>query len=279
MLKMANMRTFIHLLFALPLLGSLAIMGACQPIGSIPKKLGASATYEVLARYPHDPTAYTQGLLIHEGLFYEGTGTYGHSTLRIVEPETGKVLRDQPLEDRYFGEGLTLLKDKLYQLTWKEHTGFVYDLQTLELLKTWNYDTEGWGLTTDGTYLIMSDGSAELRWVDPETFKVLRVLKVTRGGEPATRLNELEWIEGEIFANVYTTETILRIDPQTGNVLTVLDMSGLMPEANKADPNEVLNGIVYDPVTKRLFVTGKRWDVLYEIRLIDSPVNETTKQP
>lgn len=279
MLKMANMRTFIHLLFALPLLGSLAIMGACQPIGSIPRKLGASATYEVLARYPHDPTAYTQGLLIHEGLFYEGTGTYGHSTLRIVEPETGKVLRDQPLEDRYFGEGLTLLKDKLYQLTWKEHTGFVYDLQTLELLKTWNYDTEGWGLTTDGTYLIMSDGSAELRWVDPETFKVLRVLKVTRGGEPATRLNELEWIEGEIFANVYTTETILRIDPQTGNVLTVLDMSGLMPEANKADPNEVLNGIVYDPVTKRLFVTGKRWDVLYEIRLIDSPVNETTKQP
>ena len=279
MLKMANMRTFIHLLLALPLLGSLAIMGACQPIGSIPRKLGASATYEVLARFPHDPTAYTQGLLIHEGLFYEGTGTYGHSTLRIVEPETGKVLRDQPLEDRYFGEGLTLLKDKLYQLTWKEQTGFVYDLQTLELLNTWNYDTEGWGLTTDGTHLIMSDGSAELRWIDPETFKVLRVLKVTRDGEPAARLNELEWIEGEIFANVYTTETILRIDPQTGNVLTVLDMSGLMPEANKADPNEVLNGIVYDAVTKRLFVTGKRWDVLYEIRLIDSPVNETTKQP
>jgi glutamine cyclotransferase len=276
---MANIRTFIHLLFALPLLVSLAMLGACQPIGSIPRNLGASATYEVVARYPHDPTAYTQGLLIHDGLFYEGTGTYGHSTLRIVEPETGKVLRDQPLEDRYFGEGLTILNDKLYQLTWKEQTGFVYDLKTLELLMTWNYDTEGWGLTTDGSHLIMSDGSAELRWVDPETFKVSRVLKVTRDGEPATRLNELEWIEGEIFANVYTTETILRIDPQTGNVLTVLDMSGLMPEANKADPNEVLNGIVYDPVTKRLFVTGKRWDVLYEIRLIDSPVNETTKQP
>lgn len=275
---MASFRTFLHLLFALPLIGSLAIIGACQANSSIPQKLGSSGTYEVIAKFPHDPTAYTQGLLIYDGLIYESTGTYGNSSLRVVEPETGKMLRNQPLEDRYFGEGLTLLNEKLYQLTWKEKTGFVYDRATLKLIDTWTYDTDGWGLTTDGTDLIMSDGSAELRWVDPATFEVKRVLSVTQNGQPATRLNELEWVEGDIYANVYTTETILRIDPKTGEVLTVLDMSGLMPEANKADPNEVLNGIVYDPGTKRLFVTGKRWDVLYEIRLINSPVNETIKQ-
>jgi glutamine cyclotransferase len=276
---MASFKPFLHLFLALPVLGSLVILGACQANTSIPRNLGVTGTYEVLARFPHDPTAYTQGLLIHDGLFYESTGTYGHSSLRVVEPETGKVLRDQPLDERYFGEGLTLLNGKLYQLTWKENTGFVYDLTSLELLDTWNYDTEGWGLTTDGTHLIMSDGSDELRWVDPLTFEILRVLKVTQGGTPATRLNELEWIEGEIYANVYMTETILRINPSTGEVLTVLDMSGLMPEANKADPNEVLNGIVYDNATKRLYVTGKRWDVLYEIGLINSPNSEPTKQP
>ncbi|MGB4594742.1 MAG: glutaminyl-peptide cyclotransferase [Anaerolineaceae bacterium] len=278
MLKMPTIRFFLRLLFSLSVLGSL-LLSACQVNGSIPRNLNASATYEVLDQFPHDPTAYTQGLLIHNGLFYESTGTYGNSSLRVVEPKTGKVLQDQPLEDRYFGEGLALLNNKLYQLTWRENTGFVYDLNTLELINTWQYDTEGWGLTTDGTNLIMSDGSADLRWIDPVTFEVLRVLEVTQDGIPATRLNELEWIEGEIYTNVYTTETILRIDPETGEVLTVLDMSGLTPDVNKADPNEVLNGIVYDPATKRLFVTGKLWDVLYEIRLIDSPVNLATKQP
>lgn len=274
---MTTLKTILNLLFAIPVLGLLAVLGACQASRSVPTKLGPSATYEIVARFPHDPTAYTQGLLIHNGLFYESTGTYGHSSLRVVQPETGKVLRDQPLEDRYFGEGLTLLNDKLYQLTWKENTGFVYDRATLKLLKTWTYDNDGWGLTTDGTHLIMSDGSAELRWINPETFEVLRVLTVTQSGQPVTRLNELEWIEGEVFANVYMTETILRINPETGEVLSVVDMSGLMPEVNKADPNEVLNGIVYDPDTKRLFVTGKRWDVLYEIRLIDSPSDKPTK--
>lgn len=274
---MPSFRTLLHLLLAIPVLGSLALLGACQANSSIPKKLSAFGTYEVLARFPHDPNAYTQGLLIHDGLFYESTGTYGNSSLRVVQPETGEVLRNRPLDERYFGEGLTLLNDKLYQLTWKENTGFIYDRASLELVGTWNYDTEGWGLTTDGTHLIMSDGSADLRWIDPETFEVVRMLTITQDGQPVARLNELEWVESEIYANVYTTETILRINPETGEVLTVLDMSGLMPEANKADTNEVLNGIVYDDATKRLYVTGKRWDVLYEIRLIDSPDAAPTK--
>jgi len=256
-----------------------SVLGACQPIAPTPVLLGPKATYEIVARFPHDPTAYTQGLLIHNSLFYESTGLYGNSSLRVVEPETGKVLQDKPLEERYFGEGLALLNDKLYQLTWRENTGFVYDLATLALINTWQYDTEGWGLTTDGTSLIMSDGSDKLRWIDPTTFEVKKVLEVTLDGNPVTRLNELEWIDGAIFANVYLTETILRIDPQTGKVLTVVDMSGLTPEANKADPNLVLNGIVYDPETKRLFVTGKLWDVLYEVRLVNLPEVEATKQP
>jgi len=276
---MAASRFTLQILITLIALLPIGILSACQPVTPTPTPLGPKATYEIVARYPHDPTAYTQGLLIHNGLFYESTGLYGNSSLRVVEPETGTVLQNKPLEERYFGEGLALLNDKLYQLTWRENTGFVYDLATLEQINTWQYDTEGWGLTTDGTHLIMSDGSDKLRWIDPATFEVKRVLDVTLDGNPVTRLNELEWIEGEIYANVYTTETILRIDPQTGSVLTVIDMSGLTPAANKADPNQVLNGIVYDPDTKRLFVTGKLWDVLYEVRLVNAPELEATKQP
>jgi glutamine cyclotransferase len=276
---MAASRFTLQILITLIALLPIGILSACQPVTPTPTPLGPKATYEIVARYPHDPTAYTQGLLMHNGLFYESTGLYGNSSLRVVEPETGKVLQNMPLEERYFGEGLALLDDKLYQLTWRENTGFVYDLATLEQINTWQYDTEGWGLTTDGTHLIMSDGSDKLRWIDPVTFEVQKEIEVTLEDQPVTRLNELEWIEGEIFANVYTTETILRIDPQTGKVLTVLDMSGLMPEANKSDPNQVLNGIVYDPGTKRLFVTGKLWDVLYEVRLVNLPELEATKQP
>lgn len=276
---MAASRFTLQILITLIALLPIGILSACQPVTPTPTPLGPKATYEIVARYPHDPTAYTQGLLMHNGLFYESTGLYGNSSLRVVEPETGKVLQNVPLEERYFGEGLALLNDKLYQLTWRENTGFVYDLATLEQINTWQYDTEGWGLTTDGTHLIMSDGSDKLRWIDPVTFEVRKEIEVTLDDQPVTRLNELEWIEGEIFANVYTTETILRIDPQTGKVLTVLDMSGLMPEANKSDPNQVLNGIVYDPGTKRLFVTGKLWDVLYEVRLVNLPELEATKQP
>ena len=276
---MITSRLFQRLLVVLTALLCFAGQGACQPIVPTPIPLGAKATYEIVAKFPHDPTAYTQGLLMHDGLFYESTGLYGNSSLRVVEPETGKVLQNLPLEEQYFGEGLALLNDKLYQLTWRENTGFVYDLATLERVNTWRYDTEGWGLTTDGTHLIMSDGSDKLRWIDPATFKVIRELAVTLDGVPVTRLNGLEWIDSEIFANVYTTETILRVDPQTGQVLTVLDMSGLRPEANKANPNQVLNGIAYDPEFKRLFVTGKFWDVLYEVRLVNAPELEATKQP
>lgn len=272
------MRNFLHLLFALPALASLAVLGACQFQNSIPKQLGASASYEVVASFPHDPTAYTQGLLIHKGIFYESTGTYGHSNLRKVDPETGNILQNVALDEIFFGEGLALLNNRLYQLTWKEKTGFIYDVDTLELVGSWKYDNAGWGLTTDGTHLIMSDGSSALRWIDPLTFEVVRTLEVTQDDVPANNLNELEWIEGEIYANVYMTEHILRINTETGNVMTVLDLTGLMPKANQADPSEVLNGIAYDPETQRLFVTGKRWDVLYEIRLVSSPTT-TTKQP
>ena len=232
--------------------------------------LGKKASYEIVNMYPHDPNCYTQGLVYEDGLLYESCGLYGESRLRVAKLEEGEGLREISIHDKYFAEGLALLDDQLTMLTWREGTAFVYQKDSFEQISTFNYSTEGWGLTTDGKALIMSDGSNTLYWMDPKSGLVVNELHVTLGGYPMSQLNELEFVNGEILANVYLTDTILRIDPVSGEVLTQIDLSGLMPEANKAKLGEVLNGIAWDKEGGRLFVTGKNWDVLYEIKLVPS---------
>jgi glutaminyl-peptide cyclotransferase len=226
-------------------------------------------TYRVVNVFPHDPTAFTQGLVYQDGIFYEGTGQRGQSTLRKVNPITSQVLQGIRLPDPYWGEGIAVLGDRLYQLTWQENTGFVYDKDSFDLLGTWRYEGEGWGLTTDGQRLIMSDGTNELRFLDPETLDELGRLAVVDGdGQPVARLNELEWVEGEVWANVWLTDLIARIDPATGQVLGWIDLTGLLPDEDRAAQRvDVLNGIAYDAATGRLFVTGKWWPKLFQIEL------------
>jgi glutamine cyclotransferase len=227
-------------------------------------------TYRVVNIYPHDPTAFTQGLVYQEGIFYEGTGLYSQSTLRKVDPSTGQVLQGIGLPDQYFGEGIVILGERLYQLTWQENTGFIYDKESFELLDRWSYAGEGWGLTSDGQRLIMSDGSHELRFLDPGTLQELgRVAVVDAHGQPVARLNELEWVEGEVWANVWQTDLIARIDPASGRLLGWVDLSGLLSDEDRAAQRvDVLNGIAYDAQTGRLFVTGKWWPKLFEIELL-----------
>lgn len=234
------------------------------PISTSPVQYG----YEVIAGYPHDPTAWTQGLVYADGIFYEGTGLVGQSTLRRVEPWTGEVLSGVRLSDELFGEGITVLNDKIYALTWKAQTGFVVDKESFELLDTFSYPTEGWGLTHDGKQLIMSDGTNRLFFRDPETLAQTGAIEVFDGEEPVVWLNELEYVEGKIYANVWQTEQIAIIDPASGRVTGWIDLSGLLPLNEMTEPVDVLNGIAYDDDADRLFVTGKLWPTLFEIRLI-----------
>jgi len=236
--------------------------------GSIPADLGSNARISVLATYPHDTDAFTQGLVYADGYFYESTGLYGKSTLRKVEPATGKVVQELKLEDQYFAEGLALYEDQLYQLTWKEHTGFIYD-KAFALLGSFSYPTEGWGLTTDGNSLILSDGSATLYFLDPQTLQTTRTVQVSQGGQPVEQLNELEYIQGEVYANIWYQDVIVRIDPSSGQVLGQIDLSSLREGENAPDPADVLNGIAYDTKESRLFVTGKNWPYVYEIALVN----------
>ena len=224
--------------------------------------------YEVVEEFPHDAEAFTQGLLLSDGDWIESTGGYGKTSVRRVEKETGKVLLKKDVEREFFGEGLAELEGKFYQLTWQKQKGFVYDAKTLERLRSFSYRGEGWGLTTDGQSLIMSDGSDRLRFLDPKTFRVWREVSVHLNGEPVRMLNELEFIEGEIFANVWHTDKIVRINPTTGNVVGVVDLAGLYPEAGRRNPEYVLNGIAYDAATQEVFVTGKCWPKIYQIRLV-----------
>lgn len=235
---------------------------------AVPDPLVQNLGYEVLNTYPHDPACYTQGLLINEGLFYESCGLYGQSSLRKVDPASGEVLAESKLEDTYFAEGLVLLEGKLYQLTWRENTGFIYDAKSLELLGTFHYQTQGWGLTTDGSSLILSDGSNTLYWLDPGTMQVVRQVNVSYQQQSVEYLNELEYINGIIFANIYLTDTIAAINPEDGSVVSLIDLTGLRPEQNRDVQGEVLNGIAYDSATGKLYVTGKNWPSLYEIRLL-----------
>ncbi len=225
--------------------------------------------------YPHDREAFTQGLVIENGVLYEGTGLYGESTLRRVNMQTGVVEQSVPLPAEVFGEGVTVFGDQLIQLTWQSQIGYVYDAQTFQLERTFSYPGEGWGLTDDGSQLFMSDGTATLRMLDPVTFEERGRLDVTDVTGPVTMLNELEFIRGEIWANVWQTDHIVRIDPQTGSVLGWIDLTGLLSQEERAQGADVLNGIAYDQVTERVFVTGKLWPKLFEIELIAQPAPGT----
>ena len=224
--------------------------------------------YKVIRVFPHDPKAYTQGLVFHRGVLYEGTGLEGKSSLRQVELKTGKIIRRHRLPDTWFGEGVALWRDQLIQLTWKNRIGLIYDRHSFRLLKTFSYATEGWGLTHDGSQLIMSDGTDRLYFIDPQTLKEKRRVQVQDRGFPVRWLNELEYIKGEIFANVYMTDWIVRIAPETGQVTGWIDLRGLLPESDRTRGAEVLNGIAYDAEGERMFVTGKFWPKLYEIKLV-----------
>lgn len=224
-----------------------------------------SASYEVTDHFPHDPTAYTQGLLWADGELFESTGLYGHSEVRRVDLRSGRVLASRPLTADRFGEGLALLKGRLYQLTWKEGVAYTYDAATLAPRDSFHYAGEGWGLTTDGTSLIMSDGSDSLRVLSPATFQVQRVLHVRYNGAPLYHLNELEYVNGEVFANVYQSDWVLRIDPATGVVREAIDFADLYPE--RPASAEVMNGIALAPDGSQLLLTGKLWPVLFQVRL------------
>lgn len=224
--------------------------------------------WKVQGVYPHDPNAFTQGLLWQNGGFYEGTGIEGKSSLRRVEFPSGKVLQKRELPKEVFGEGVALAGDKLVQLTWRSNLGYVYDRATFDLLKKFTYTNEGWGLTYDGHNLIQSDGTSTLTYLDPQSYQPVRQLKVTMNGQGLKNLNELEWIEGKIWANVWQTDLIVRIDPATGQVNSFLDLAGLLPKKWRTGNEDVLNGIAYDPDKKRLFVTGKQWPRLFEIKVM-----------
>jgi glutamine cyclotransferase len=232
----------------------------------------ASEKAQVVNAFPHDPEAFTQGLLWHDGHLYESTGLEGSSSICKVELETGKVLQRKGLNKKYFGEGLALLQGRLYQLTWQNRLLFVYDLATFEKTSEHPLDGDGWGLTTDGRELIWSDGTATLRWIEPGEFRVTRSVEVKSAGKPLHLLNELEWIEGEIWANRLGEDHIARIDPVTGKVKALVDCSHLLPRAERRDLRaDVLNGIAYDPLRRRIFVTGKRWPRLFEITAVPAP--------
>lgn len=227
-----------------------------------------SYTYEVINVYPHDPNAFTQGLVIDDGVLYEGTGLNGESTLRRVDLETGNVLQVHTLTDDLFGEGITVFGDKIIQITWLSLRGFVYDKISFDLLQEFNYSTQGWGITTDGTQLVMSDGSANLYFLNPETFEKTGQVEVHDDNASVTKLNELEYINGEVYANVWLTNKIAIINPHTGQVTGWIDLTGIYtPETGNS--NNVLNGIAYDSENNRLFVTGKRWSQLFQIKLIE----------
>ncbi len=224
--------------------------------------------YQLVNSYPHDRAAFTQGLVYLDGFLYEGTGLVGQSTIRKVKLETGEVLQQRKLDEQYFGEGIAVWQKNLIQLTWQSEIGFVYDLATFEPSRRFTYEGEGWGLTHDGKRLIMSDGTPTLRFLDPETLKETGRLTVRDGRIPVDDLNELEFVKGEILANVWNTNRIARISPTTGQVTAWIDFTGLLPprEAKGAD---VMNGIAYDAAGDRLFVTGKLWPRLFEVRVLE----------
>lgn len=238
--------------------------GTATPGSALPP---AELTVEVLNEYPHDPEAFTQGLLLDDGVLYESTGNYGYSTLRAVVPDTGEVLEQHDLAPEYFAEGLALVDDRLIQLTWREQTAFEYELEGLEPTGELGYDTEGWGLCYDGERLVMSDGTSTLYFRDAETFEELGTVEVTMQGEPVDRINELECVDDDVWANVWQTDSIIRIDASTGEVGAIVDATGLLSEEQHASA-DVLNGIAYDAGDETFLITGKWWPTLFEVRFV-----------
>ncbi|HUV96931.1 MAG TPA: glutaminyl-peptide cyclotransferase [Acidobacteriaceae bacterium] len=225
-------------------------------------------SYRIVHVYPHDANAFTQGLVFVNGMLYESTGLRGQSSLRMVDLASGRVLQKHDLAAKYFGEGLTDWQSHLVQLTWQSHLGFVYDTFSFRIVRTFTYSWEGWGLTHDSRHLILSDGTSVLHLLDPSTFKPVGEIRVTADGQPVLNLNELEYIHGEIYANIWGTNRIARISPATGKVIEWIDLSGLSPPSVQQNDNAVLNGIAYDSQHDRLYVTGKLWPNLYQIKLI-----------
>jgi len=239
------------------------------PSYALPRKTKAPISdIKIINIFPHDPDAFTQGLIYHHGYLYESTGLKGKSTLRKVDIKTGKIIKIIKLAPEYFGEGITILGKNIYQLTWQNKTGFVYDLKEFKKVRTFSYPGEGWGITTDGQYLFMSDGSSVISCVDPVTVAVLRKIIIHEGQQQIGNLNELEFIKGEIWANIFQKDLIVRISPATGKILGWVDLSllySLIPEHNRID---VLNGIAYDKIHDRIFVTGKLWPKIFEIKVL-----------
>lgn len=258
------------------LLAGAALVCSCSQPQESPPPLTPSPTptvafyytYEVINTYAHDPEAFTQGLVYEDGVLYEGTGLKSRSSLRKVALETGKVLQKLDLASQYFGEGIAIWEDEIIQLTWQSHVGFVYDKESFELLREFSYPTEGWGITHDGVRLIMSDGTDTLHFLDPESLEETGSVQVYDSNGLVVRLNELEYVNGEVYANIWQTDRIVRIDPDTGRVTGWIDLTGLLSAADLSQPVDVLNGITYDAEHDRLFVTGKLWPSLFEIKLV-----------
>jgi glutaminyl-peptide cyclotransferase len=261
------------LAIALALLAAIIMLLRPRGVRDSAGEVGAASVYgyKIVHAYPHDPEAFTQGLIYRDGSLFESTGLSGRSTLREVRLETGEVVREYALAQVYFGEGLTNWGDTLVQLTWQSKTGFLYDEASFKVLGTFRYGGEGWGLTHDARQLIMSDGSASLRFLDPVTFEEIGRLEVQDRGLPVNFLNELELVKGEVYANVWQTDRIAMISPGTGRVDGWIDLGGLRQETGATKPIDVLNGIAYDAAGDRLFVTGKLWPKLFEIKLVPRP--------
>jgi glutaminyl-peptide cyclotransferase len=249
------------------LLGALVTVLACAPTTEAQRRPAPVQSYKVIATFPHDTTSFTQGLVFAaDGQLYESTGLQGESTLRRVEITTGKTLQRIDVPSQYFAEGLAMVGDELLQLTWQHKIGFVYDRHTFKQKRTFSYKTEGWGIAYDGTSsLVMSDGSDTLTFLDPKSFAFTRTLRVMDAGRPVSNLNELEWIEGELWANIWMTDRIARISPRTGEVNAWIDLSSLYPASQRIPPADVMNGIAYDKATRRIYITGKKWPRLYQI--------------
>lgn len=239
----------------------------CAALAACGKSDPDVLSYQVVSTRPHDPQAYTQGFQLIEGRLFESTGQYGASSVREIEPATGKVLRKRPLAKQLFGEGLTVHDGELWVLTWKENTAHVFDRESFKLLRSHTYPGEGWGLTSDGTQLIMSDGSSDLKFINPKDFSVQKTLSVRDGALAIDQLNELEWVDGEIYANIYLSDRIARISPEDGRVTAWLDLAGLRNLLSRPNRAEVLNGIAYDAKTGHLLVTGKYWPQMFEIKI------------
>jgi glutaminyl-peptide cyclotransferase len=235
------------------------------------------AGYKVVAKYPHSTESYTEGFFYLDGLFYEGTGLKGHSEVMAIQPETGKPLQTLDLPPQYFGEGIINWGPNLYEWTWQSHICFVYDRFTLRLIKQFTYTGEGWGMTRTAKEIITSDGTATLRFRDPNTFQETRHIVVKDGSKAIDQLNELEYIKGEIYANIWHEDRIVRISPKDGHVIGWIDLTGLLPDNLKVNNEAVLNGIAYDARHDRLFVTGKQWPTIFEIKVVKQTAGRSRK--